>query len=301
MTGRSSQPEPIKAAAVDSFAAYQRRLEDEQKEFARRRRYERSLLDRGKTFVVEGFCWHCQKLVDFEVDDQYSYEVEGVLTLNWRERLVCPFCSLNNRRRASLHLFEELFDPPPSAAIFSTVQASPVFDWLEKKYGHVVGSEFVGDEVRLGECDARGLRNEDLTALTFHSETFDYVVSFDVFEHVPKVKQAFAECLRVLKPGGHLYFTVPFLFAERRNTVRAVVTESGAVEHLLPPEYHYDPVSEEGCLAFYHFGWELLDDLREVGYTQVQAHLVWSERFSYLGSEQVIFSAKRSDSPSGVG
>ncbi|MEW6416597.1 MAG: hypothetical protein AB1480_00535 [Nitrospirota bacterium] len=37
------------------------------------------------------------------------------------------------------------------------------------------------------------------------------------------------------------------------------------IEYLLPPEYHGDPLSSEGCLAFYHFGWEMFSQLKETG------------------------------------
>jgi hypothetical protein len=71
------------------------------------------------------------------------------------------------------------------------------------------------------------------------------------------------------------------------------VRADGTIEHLVAPEYHYDPIHAEGCLAFHHFGWELLDRLREVGFTGVAAHFYWSLRFGYLGPDQVLFAARK--------
>jgi hypothetical protein len=64
------------------------------------------------------------------------------------------------------------------------------------------------------------------------------------------------------------------------------------VEHLEPPEYHGDPVNPEaGVLCFQHFGWRLLDDLREAGFRTAGARLVWSYPHGILGANQVFFEA----------
>ena len=52
-------------------------------------------------------------------------------------------------------------------------------------------------------------------------------------------------------------------------------------------------MSTEGCLCFYHFAWELLDDLRAVGFEKVEALVYWSAEFGYLGGEQVVFKATK--------
>jgi SAM-dependent methyltransferase len=51
----------------------------------------------------------------------------------------------------------------------------------------------------------------DIVALPFRDGVFDAVKASEVFEHVPAVAPALAECRRVLRPGGHMVITVPFL------------------------------------------------------------------------------------------
>ncbi len=46
-------------------------------------------------------------------------------------------------------------------------------------------------------------------ALPFADEQFDFVYASNVLEHMLDVDNAIAEWLRVLRPGGHLIFTVP--------------------------------------------------------------------------------------------
>ncbi|MEM9598181.1 MAG: class I SAM-dependent methyltransferase, partial [Acidobacteriota bacterium] len=129
--------------------------------------------------------------------------------------------------------------------------------------------------------------------LSFGDQSFDLVVSFDVLEHVPAYLTAFDEILRVLSPGGTLYFTVPFRVDRGDNLVRARLAADGSVEHLLEPEYHGDPLVEEGCLAFYHYGWQLLDDLRSLGFVDVALTVYWSQWFGYLGRDQLVLTAAK--------
>jgi len=51
----------------------------------------------------------------------------------------------------------------------------------------------------------------DLLALPFRDASFDAVKATEVLEHVPDAARALDECRRVLRPGGHLIATVPFL------------------------------------------------------------------------------------------
>src|SRR5215813_6903579 len=60
---------------------------------------ELALLQRGrKGFGVPGWCSVCNMQVRFWVDYVYSYVTHNNRPVpNWRERLICPICGLNNR------------------------------------------------------------------------------------------------------------------------------------------------------------------------------------------------------------
>ncbi|HEX9795150.1 MAG TPA: methyltransferase domain-containing protein [Planctomycetota bacterium] len=88
---------------------------------------------------------------------------------------------------------------------------SGLFGWLEREFGAVgtgidVSSTWV--EVQNRDAEARGEGSRwhlaDAERLPFADGSFAAVVSFDVFEHLPDPKQALAECMRVLRPGGRL-------------------------------------------------------------------------------------------------
>ena len=258
-----------------------------------RRAFERQLMTGGEPFHVPGSCVVCRKKVELLVDYQYSWQVDGVPMPNWRERLACPECGLNNRMRATIHFLEHFFNPPLSSRFYVAEQLSPIYEWVMKRCPESLGSEYLGDRVRRGETDERGIRNEDLTRLSFADESFDFIVSLDVLEHVPDFESALAESCRVLRPGGRMLLTVPFRTDLAQNLVRARVLSSGELEHLETPEYHGDPLSSEGCLAFYHFGWELLDQARQAGFDAAVAHGYWSRELGYLGDELLVFIAEK--------
>lgn len=74
------------------------------------------------------------------------------------------------------------------------------------------GARWVVADVSVARTAEGGLGvGADIQALPFRAGAFDAVKATEVLEHVPDVRRALAECRRVLRPGGHLVITVPFL------------------------------------------------------------------------------------------
>ncbi len=258
-----------------------------------RRKRERELAQPTPHFHAPGFCFPCQRWTEFVSSWAWAYEAGGQLNVNWREHLLCPHCRLNNRMRAVVHLIAQTLDLSRNSRIYATEQTSPLFGYLRKSFPRMVGSEYLDVTIPLGRKNPAGLRNEDLTRLTFRDESFDAILSFEVLEHIPDYRAAFAECARTLKPRGKMLFSVPFGVKARQNRIRARLREDGTIEHLLPPEYHCDPRSPEGSLCFQHFGWEMLDQLKLAGFSAVSALCYYSRDFGYLGGEQIQFLAEK--------
>lgn len=210
---------------------------------------------------------------------------------NWRESVVCPVTGLNNRIRAAVHLFAVECQPTVHAKVYVTEQTTPFYKYMEGLFPRLVGSEFVPGLER-GASTPEGIRHEDLTDLTFGQATFDAILSFDVFEHVPDYKAGLRECARVLRPGGRIYITVPFA-GTADTIVRARLREDGEIEHLLEPEYHGDPMMKDGILCFYHFGYDLMAEMRAAGFSDAYACYYWSAEFGYLGVMQMMIVGVR--------
>lgn len=284
----------LKTSKIGSYQGYKNHVEKHREKNLANLLFGKNLIPDTQTeFTFNGYCYVCHTSVDFLVDFKYSDRVNGILSPNWRERLVCPTCNLNNRMRATVHIFDKECQPNQNSKIYITEQTTVLYEYFKRTFSHVVGSEYLGNLVNYGSLNEQGIRNENLTQLSFDNNEFDYILSFDVLEHIPNYKKALAECCRCLKPGGMLYFSVPFVKTNEKNLVRAYLSDTGEVIHLLPPEYHGDPLSSEGCLCFYHFGWEILDELNALGFKNSVALLYWSSRFGYLGDEQIIFMATK--------
>jgi hypothetical protein len=243
---------------------------------------------------VRGHCYVCGRSTSFAVDSAVCSAWEGRLVPWWTNTLSCPGCHLVARMRATLHLFEEFLSPAPGHEIFITEQTTPLYQRFLNRHPRVIGSEYLVDSTPRGATNPSGIRCEDLTALTFPDAHLDFLLNFEVLEHIPDYQVALRECARVLKPGGKFICTVPF-HGKLSHITRARITADGSIEHLLPPEYHGDPVNPDGVLCFRYFGMELLDDLKEAGFADASAWLYWSAELGYLGEDRVVFVATRGE------
>jgi SAM-dependent methyltransferase len=92
--------------------------------------------------------------------------------------------------------------------------------------------QYIGVDVENGAHDHT---NDDIDffydgkVLPFVSEEFDAVFASEVLEHVPNIESSLSEIKRVLKPGGHLILSIPFVYPEhempydfRRLTINGI-------------------------------------------------------------------------------
>ena len=224
-------------------------------------------------FVVDGRCPLCADAIRVETTGR---------KICFREGLECPRCRTNARHRAAVVTLLEELHGREDARVYATEQATPFYVALKRRLSNLSGSEYVRDlrrRLRLtGWLWWHGVREclhfADLTALKRRDASLDAIVSLDVLEHVSEHRLALRECARVLRPGGTLVRTVPFQESMLQSRRLARVRGDGTIEHLIPePEYHGDPVSG-GVLCFHHFGWDLLDDMREAGFAEACARRV---------------------------
>jgi SAM-dependent methyltransferase len=136
-----------------------------------------------------------------------------------------------------------------------------------------------------------------VTRLSFADASFDFPLSFDVLEHVPEYRTALREFYRVLRPGGQLLLSVPFRPDAAETLTRARMLDDGSIEHLIEPDYREDPLRQDGCLAFYHFGWDLADDVRNAGFIDTFSIFYRSLQLGHRGpAPKFIIGRKQADS-----
>jgi SAM-dependent methyltransferase len=136
---------------------------------------------------------------------------------------------------------------------------------------------------------ARPAVHQDICSTDYVSERFDFVAHSDVLEHVPNFSEALKDNFRILKSSGVLVFTVPF-FPIPESIVRAELVE-GEVKHHLPLEMHGDPLNPQGILAYYNFGFDLLDEMRAVGFSDVYVLCCYAPELGFFSNHRSDWSS----------
>ncbi len=251
------------------------------------------------SFTLDGFCQACEKPQPFIVDKLYGSQItEQGWQPNWRERLSCPECQLNNRQRAMIHAIKHALTQvgdKSALKLYAMEQITPLFQWLSSHLTDVecIGSEYLGEDVTGGtlvDGIMPAMRHENVEALSFADDSFDLIVSNDVLEHVNDPQMAIKEMQRVLKPQGQVLMSVPF-YIDREQSQRRAGIENGELVHHLPEQYHGNPLSEQGSLVFHDYGWDMLDDFRAAGFADMALCQYWSYFHGYLGEPQYYFHA----------
>ncbi len=124
-----------------------------------------------------------------------------------------------------------------------------------------------------------GVRCENLEALTFADSSIDLHVSQDVFEHLFNPAAAWREIARTLRSGGAHICTVPLVNKGRPSQRRSRLLPDGTVEHLLPPQYHGNPISAEGSLVTVDWGYDIVQHISAA--SGLTTELVVIDRLDY--------------------
>jgi len=96
--------------------------------------------------------------------------------------------------------------------------------------------EYIGLDI---EESGHSHRNEQIDifydgkTIPFGDNFFDSVFSSEVFEHIFNVDEIIPELHRVMKPGGYLLITLPFVWAEHEIPYDFARYTSFGIEHLL--------------------------------------------------------------------
>jgi hypothetical protein len=247
-----------------------------------------------EAFTVDGFCVPCNKKVSFLVDMQFGGQRQGKGWLpNWRERMECPLCRMNNRQRLIAALVKHEMDVQLRKHAYFMEQITPIYNWAIATFKNhdITGSEYLGDGYQSGVI-INSIRHEDIENLSFSDSALDLIVSNDVFEHVPNPAKAFAECARILRVGGVLLATIPFHWKNNASIIRAKLV-NGCLEHVLHPAYHGNPISADGSLVFTDFGWDILKEMFSAGFSDVKINIYASVDFGHLGGGQIVFKLKK--------
>lgn len=196
-----------------------------------------------------GFCPICERRVRFFAEGAW-----------YRDQLVCNRCRSIPRNRALMRVMNTLY---PNWRDLKIHEASPsgggASGKIQRECPAYMASQYL-PSVPFG-TDLAGFRSEDLEAQTFADNSFDLVITQDVFEHLFRPDKAIAEIARTLKPGGAHIMSVPIVNKDRPSRRRASL-DGGSIVHHAEPQYHGNPVDPNGSLVTVDWGYDIADFLQ---------------------------------------
>lgn len=233
---------------------------------------------------IDGYCPICEKETSFVAKSPWL-----------RGSLFCSTCENGStpRERAFALVLNEQF---PNWRDMDIHESSPmnrgISAKLHKQAAKLVRSQYYED-IPFGDC-RDGFRNEDLQQMTFADRSFDLFISLDVMEHIPEPARAFAEIHRTLKPGGAMISTFPVRKAQTIDMeYRVKFAPDGTMNHLKKPEYHGNPVSNEGSLVTVDYGYDIHQLIAKWAPLDVRVYRFCDERHGILGEYTEVFVCRR--------
>lgn len=210
----------------------------------------------GPVVANRGYCACCNNQTTFVALDPWL-----------RDHYACQMCGSVPRQR---HLQTVLNETIPMWTDLVIHESSPSNDYLSRVSPHYSCSQYFADVPRGEYRD--GVRSEDVEALTFPDESIDLFITQDVLEHVFNPDRALREIHRVLRPGGAHVFTAPKHRGLDVSRRRARLEADGSVTHLLPEEYHGNPISDNKALVTWDYGYDFEQLMSQWVGVEVQAH-----------------------------
>lgn len=197
-----------------------------------------------------GVCPTCNRPTQFIARDPWL-----------RDHFLCRRCGSLPRERALMVVVDELY---PNWRELRIHESSPADRGASRRLAaecpNYLATQYFPD-VALGQS-RDGLRCESLEALTFADQSFDLHITQDVLEHVFHPERVFSEIARTLKSGGAHICTVPLVRGSAPSRPRAVHDADGMIQHLEPPEYHGNPISERGSLVTMDWGFDICEHVQ---------------------------------------
>jgi len=192
--------------------------------------------------------------------------------LRYRNQAAAILAQLGRGRYATLRDLVKSEHVRANSRVYEVALHGPFIKYFSK-FAHYTRS-YLWPNVRLGDTH-KGVACQDITQLTFESDSFDLVISSDVLEHVEDYPAAMREIFRVLRPGGAHVLSVPIVWPMPEKTIRRVELVDGELVHRLEPRFHK---AGDGTpsLVYTDFGFDILDLLQEIGYD------AWYERPSLM-------------------
>lgn len=179
-----------------------------------------------------------------------------VIGSGYRENNICPCCGVKDRMRWFYYLLKnKLCILNATGRLLHFAPENPIYDYI-KQNGNI-------DYYTCDILPGRAMHVVDITDIPFKENTFDYIISNHIMEHIKDEKKAVSEIKRVLKPNGKWIFSFP------------ICTDMKTYENdeIIMPEDKLEAYGQEDHVRLYGFDYK--------------------ERFENYGLKIEVFSPER--------
>lgn len=202
----------------------------------------------GTSFVDQTVIWHDLAIAWELTQPERAY-------IDRQQGTHCTECGSNLRSCALAGALLVALDGPATLNTFVETASAQSIDLLEINQAGSL-SPFL---TRLTGHRLANYPDVDMQEMPYDSNSFDVVVHSDTLEHVPNLTRALSECLRILRPGGVLCFTVPIIVGRMTRDC------SGRI-----PSFHGSSVQTgEDFRVQTEFGADVWAFVMEVGFSMV--------------------------------
>lgn len=202
--------------------------------------------------------------------------------LEWpRDRMFCKKCYSNVRQRSLFLSFKKLNIKIENMKInhFSPTPNCPVDKYFSKNCNNYNISRYF-DNIKNGTYK-NGILNVDIENIPFPNNSYDILITMDIFEHIFNPIKAIQEIYRVLKYGGYYLMTVPIdnglNYTEKptkkvNSKIILLPTRVGKFKGFnINPEYHGNPDSNNKSIVTYYWGYDIIDFIKK--YTDFEVEI----------------------------
>ena len=287
---RLTSPYQLTRLGFDSVDEYRAYRKDHESLFFKVWFMHETIGDQADPISLPGICDICDKTTRFASTTHARAEgAQFKHGVSWIAQAVCH-CEVNLVERLILRALYDRYEPGHS--VYHVGHFLSFRDWLAAHIPGLVSTQYESGRSP-GEVE-NDVRYEDLTGMTFPTAQFDHLICSEILEHIPAYEVALAEMARVIKPGGRVILTFPWLGVDKyENRTRAKLNDDGSITHIEPAQYHGDSASGEGILSFRDFGWEVLDDCRKAGFSSARAEFVFAPAHGYMSLGEPVIVATR--------
>lgn len=174
----------------------------------------------------------------------------------YRENNICPCCGVDDRMRWFYYLLQNKLNIlTASGRLLHFAPESAIYDYIKQN-----------ENIDYYTCDivpGRAMHVVDITDIPFRENTFDYIISNHIIEHIKDEEKAVSEIKRVLKPNGKWILSFP------------ICTDMKTYENdeIISPEDKLEAYGQEDHVRLYGFDYK--------------------ERFENYGFKIEVFSPER--------